>query len=98
MARHVLRICPSDPGTLGRRHIRRIRPGAVHARAPLWAAHLLGGRLQYPRSGTVDWGHPYAHHVPAGLATADAATAADGLLTVRLRRGNRVVVLAAARR
>src|SRR5438093_1048781 len=98
MARRVLCTGPLSSRTFGRRHIRRIGTDAVRARAQVWAARLLGGRLQYSRSGRVDRGHTDADHVPAELAAADAATAADRLLPVRVRRGDRIVILAAVRR
>src|SRR5207247_964130 len=98
MARRVLRTGPLDSGSFARRHVRRIGTDAVRARAQIWAARLLGGRRQYSRSGPVDRGHTDADHFPAERAAADAATAADGLLSVRVRRGDRVVILAAVRR
>src|SRR2546430_10731745 len=98
MARRVLRTGPLDSGSFARRHVRRIGTDAVRARAQIWAARLLGGRRLYSRSGPVDRGHTDADHFPAELAAADGATAADGLLSVRVRGGDRVVILAAVRR
>src|SRR5262249_60635837 len=98
VARCVLSTGSIHSSTPRRRDICRIRRGAVSARAPLWAARLLGRCFHYLRRGTLDRGHPDADYVPRELAATDAAPAAHGLLSVRVRRGNRIVVLAEARR